>query len=363
MLVETIPHGIAEFDARGGLTLANAACHRIMGRAEGDLKGTHLWETVARVSKCRNVGELIADLVHRRPEPVSHVGRITAGDSGTDVRIDWDYKRDHSGKITGFVAVLTDLTEQHRAEEESQQRLDQLAHVERLSIMSEMVSGLAHELNQPLAAVNNYAQVCRHLIHSLEETSRSDLADAVEQIVEQAGRAGQIIRHLRTFVRRADAPRSTVNINDVVRDAVDLLKVEARLRQVSLETILGDPLPAVVVERTQIEQVIISLANNAMEAMRQSTSDEHRVRVRTSMRADGMLEVAVEDNGGGLRAENIDRLFEPFYTTKTSGMGLGLSISRSIIEAHGGRLGAVPSTEDRTTFRFALPVESKGDPK
>ena len=367
-LVETVPHGIAELDTRGRITFANSACHRIFDYDEGTLPGVAVWEHVEPPAERTKVREYFQELVKKKPEPTQYYAQASARTGRTvDARIDWDYKRDASGKLIGFVAVITDVTEQHRIEEQAQHHLGQLAHVERLSTMNEMVSGLAHELNQPLAAVSNYAQACRHQVQTLEGKDRDEVLEAVKQITEQADRAGQIIRRLREFVRRTAASRSTADINQLVRDVLVLLGVEMRLHDVQSELRLETPLPQTVVDRIQIEQVITNLVRNAVEAARELPKANRLVTIRTSLKSADWIEVAVRDTGKGFSPEDVDRVFEPFYTTKRDGMGLGLSISRSIIEAHGGRLEAAPDTtpphsKQGTEFRFTLPVKSKGGP-
>lgn len=249
------------------------------------------------------------------------------------------------------------------SEDRARRRLDELAHLARVSTIGEMVAGVAHELNQPLSAIANYARACRHQVDLLSGEDRCRLLDRLEQIAAQADRAGQIIGRLRAFVRRTEPQRSTVGVNDLVRDAVALLEAEARSSGVRLELSLGRALPEVAVDRVQIEQVMVNLIGNAVEAARDVPDGRRAVTICTSLGCDGLLEVAVEDTGKGIQPQQIGRLFEPFYTTKPNGMGLGLSISRSIIEAHGGRLEAAPGTHRGATFRFTLPTEGQGGEK
>jgi signal transduction histidine kinase len=184
--------------------------------------------------------------------------------------------------------------------------------------------------------------------------------DSIEQISVQADRAGQIIRRLRDFVRRADSSRSRENINDLVGDVLGLLEIEARAHNVKLETVLAADLPRIAVDRIQIEQVITNLVKNAMEATWDLSPEQRHVTLRTEMNEDKMLQVSVIDTGKGIKVEELNQVFEPFYTTKQSGMGLGLSISRSIVEVHGGRLEAVTNAHKGMTFRFSLPVAAEG---
>jgi len=359
-LVDIIPYGVHEVDARGIITFANAMSHRIFDREEGDLVGHAIWDVVEPDSERDRLQEYFRSVVEDQPKPCPYFGQNRTRDGRLiDTRTDWDYKRGDQGEITGFVAVMTDITEQRRTEEEAQRRLDQLAHVSRLSTMGEMVSGLAHELNQPLAAIANYARTCRHRIGNAGLSNCGEVLDSIERIVEQAHRAGEIIRHLREFVRRAETGRVAVDINDLVRDVVILLEVQTRLHDVSLELIIEDELPEVHVDRIQIEQVITNLVTNAMEATQQVPRGQRKVTIRTAAAPVGRLMVSVEDTGGKVQEADIDQWFEPFYTTKSNGMGLGLAISRSIIATHGGRLEATPNNELGTIFRFTLPAQNE----
>jgi len=364
-LVETLPHGIQEIDLDGTITFASAACHRLYGFHDGAMVGTRVWDVIASRVERNSLQKNFKTMVNGQKKPTPYFGQDRTKDGKViDVRVDWDYKRDNAGELTGIVAVLTDITDQCRAEEQARRRLDDLAHVVRLSTMGEMVSGLAHELNQPLAAIAGYAQACQHQVQILKGESRDEVLDFVGQISEQANRAGEIIRHLRDFVRRADSGRSPIDINDLICDVAALLEVEMRLHDVCLNLDLDHSLPEVNVDRIQIEQVVTNLVYNAIEATKEIPREYRAVTVRTSLKGTNVVEIAVEDTGKGLQTKNIDRLFEPFYTTKENGMGLGLSISRSIVESHGGRLKATPDAERGTTFRFTLlSAQGEGDEK
>ena len=238
--------------------------------------------------------------------------------------------------------------------------LGELAHLQRLSGMSTRVPELAHELSQPLCAIADYARACRHLAQNLQGDGREEVVDFVGRIADQADRAGQIIRRLRESARRADCPRSAVDLNHLVRELVVLLEVAARPHDVRIELVLDAGLPRVTIDRIQIEQVITNLVRNAVEAVQGMPQPRRVVTIRTSLAEQGEVAVAVEDNGKGLEEEEAERVFEPFYTRKADGLGLGLWISRSIVEAHGGRLKAAPGAGGGTIFRFNLPVEGEG---
>ncbi len=226
----------------------------------------------------------------------------------------------------------------------------ELIHVSRLTELGQMVSALAHEVNQPLTAAASYVRAGRRLVHA-SEIGKAD--EALQKAVDQVTRASQVIQRLRQFVRKAEAQRGLEDVRQVVEEAAALALLGAEGRGVHLEMDLAPDTPLVSIDKVQIQQVLVNLIRNAVEAMQAAPSRE--LLIRTGMSADGMVEVSVADSGPGLAAEVRQKLFQPFVTTKAAGMGVGLSICRSIIEAHGGRMWLAdgPGGAD---FRFTLPA-------
>lgn len=267
---------------------------------------------------------------------------------------------EENGKPCAVVAVGRDITERRSAEDESRQYLEELAHVGRISAMGEMAAGLAHELNQPLCAITTYAQACRRLLGA---DAKPELVGAMERVAANAQRAGEIIRHMRSFVRKDDPNVGPADINGLINDVLELTSAELRRGRIRVDARLGSDLPAVEVARIQIHQVLVNLIRNAVEAMCADTERERHLLIRTAFDGGGSLEVTVTDTGPGLPSELMDSIFEPFVTGKAEGMGLGLSISRSIIERHGGRLVAENRPDGGAEFRFSLPVSSQNQAK
>jgi two-component system sensor histidine kinase TtrS len=265
--------------------------------------------------------------------------------------------RGESGGTLGAVVVFRDISERLRAQEDARQHQADLAHMARLSTMGEMASGIAHELNQPLAAIVTNSQACvRMLDAGLKDSGR--LADVLERIAGQAERAANIIRQLRRFVRKEEPERTQLNINELIDGVVVLFGPEARRAGVELRLKLAEGLPPVLAQHIQIEQVILNLCRNGIEAMADLAPGLPRLlTLTTAMERDGAVSVSVGDTGTGLSPEVRDRLFDPFVTTKSKGMGLGLSISLGIIEAHRGQLFADNGARGGAVFRFSLPVK------
>lgn len=265
---------------------------------------------------------------------------------------------DSEGAVQGIIAVTRDISERKRVEERLARLQDELAHVTRLSTLGEMATGLAHELNQPLTAVINNLDAGRRLLRA-ERAAMPEVAAAIGEAMGEAARAGRILQRLRSFVRRGEAERTLVDVNRLVTEVVELAAADLRARRVRLELELGTGLPPVSADAIQVQQVVLNLLWNAVEALGQGGEGERRIVIQTERAGEREVEVAVSDTGPGLTAEVRGRLFDQFFTTKQSGMGLGLPISRSIVEAHGGRLWADatdPEPAGGATFRFTLPV-------
>jgi PAS domain S-box-containing protein len=249
-----------------------------------------------------------------------------------------------------------DVTDQKRVEEESRERQAQLAHLARVNTMGEMASGLAHELNQPLTAISTYASACLRMLQPGSKNPEK-LAYGLEQTAIQARRAGEIIRRLREFIRKDTYQRTIVDVNALVTEVIGLTEPETRGKGVRLELDLNNHLPPVQGTAIQIEQVILNLVRNGIDSINLAGNEEGTIVVGTSIDNQGSVLVSVKDNGQGLDKKHAKQIFEPFHTTKSDGMGMGLSISRSIIEAHEGRLWFDANDGAGTTFYFTIPAE------
>jgi C4-dicarboxylate-specific signal transduction histidine kinase len=256
------------------------------------------------------------------------------------------------------IALARDITDRKQAERALQEAQAVLTHATRVTTLGEVTATFAHELNQPLAAITNNANACRALLASgCKEPD--ELMEALAEIVADTERASAIIERVRALARRSAPAHAELRLGDVVNDIVVLAAAEAAARRVEIRTDVPADLPAVLGDRVQLQQVLLNLVVNAMDAMASVGDEDRRLDIRGHMdAADGRAAVTirVEDRGVGLQPEAANSLFEPFYTTKTQGMGLGLAICRSIVEAHGGRLWAEPNQEKGAVFTFRLPA-------
>jgi two-component system sensor kinase FixL len=263
------------------------------------------------------------------------------------------------GQLVGIQGIIRDVTERCAAEEKLRRMEAQLAHVARLSTMGELVAGVVHEVSQPLYSIVNFAKASRNVLTAKEQPGLDHLREWNDQIAASADRAGQIVARLRSFIRRTEPQRAPANINEVVKESVELVAFEARRHRIRVKWELDEQAPPVYIDRVQIQQVLVNVLRNAYEALQKSPSGQRRVTVRTA-RAGQAVEVAVADNGPGLPPDGHLYVFEPFATTKPGGLGIGLAISRTIIDAHGGELWVTPTPGGGATFHFTLPFSRGG---
>jgi len=284
------------------------------------------------------------------------IGRVVTGQrqDGSTFPMELSVGEAVVGKTRLFTGFVKDLTERERSERRIEQLQAELMHVARLGELGQMGAALAHELNQPLAAIVNYLQAARRLLQ-VAPNAPPRVGEAMEKAAAQAERAGQVIRRLREFVARGETDRREENVNALIEEAAALALVGAKSAGVTTRLLLRSDLPPVLVDKVQIQQVLLNLIRNALEAM--DATDE-RVLTVEAVAAEGLMTITVTDTGPGLSPDIAQNLFQPFNTTKARGMGVGLSICRSIIEAHGGRIWASPRSGGGTAFAFALPLDA-----
>ena len=343
-----------------GITLhVNRAFCAMFGYSEAEMIGMPVWrfthpdDMPATIEQLQRLVEGESDAWYLEKRYFHRDGHPMWGRSST-----W-LVRDRDGHASYVVSQLQDITAQKQLEEQTRRLQAQLAHVLRVRTMGEMVAEIAHEINQPLASIANFANgLTARLEHSVEDVEA--LRTAAAQIASEALRASDIIRRLRDFLRRGEVRRACCDANALVRDALRLIEPELRQDAVALKLELA-PVPLHVdVDRVQIAQVVLNLVRNALEAMAGGNGGRREVQVETVRDTDGTVVVSVRDSGVGLPPAQETRIFEAFFTTKEEGLGLGLSVSRSIIEAHGGRLWAQANREHGTTVAFVLPPAPQG---
>ena len=257
--------------------------------------------------------------------------------------------------IEAVAERLGRIIERKQAETEVQQHQAELLQISRLSTIGEMASGLAHELNQPLSAILSYTNACLHLVQA-GKGNDDDVGKNLGKIDVQTKRAGEIIRRIRSFVQKRQPIQTSIDINDSIRKLIRFLDTDIRLGEIELDLKLSETIPMVLADSIQVEQVVMNLVRNAIEAMECPTIQQRRLTIQTSTNAGDLVEVTVSDTGKGMSEETHGHIFDSFFSTKSDGLGIGLTISRSIIEAHNGNIWAEANTNGGSTFNFTLPI-------
>jgi two-component system sensor kinase FixL len=356
-ILDTVPDAMIVIDGNGIMQFFSSAAERQFGYTEREAIGQNVSILMPNPDRSRHDGYL-ARYRSTGERHIIGIGRIVTGQrkDGTTFPMHLSIGEMQSGGAPYFTGFVRDLTEHQQTQARLQELQSELVHVSRLSAMGEMASALAHELNQPLAAISNYMKGSRRLLSASSDPNISKIESALDRAAEQAIRAGQIIRRLRDFVARGESEKRVESISKLIEEAGALGLTGAREQGVQIRFNLDSLHDQVLVDRVQIQQVLVNLFRNALDAMAQSLRRE--LAVSNIPVADDMIEIVVSDTGSGFGDDVEQSLFQTFFTTKETGMGVGLSISRSIIEAHGGRMWAEGNPAGGATFRFTLPAAS-----
>ncbi len=354
-VLDTVPDAMIVIDSRGVMQFFSSAAERLFGYSEREAVGQNVSMLMPEPDRSRHDG-YIARYRSTGERHIIGIGRIVTGKrrDGTTFPMHLSVGEMRSAGDPYFTGFVRDLTEHQQTQARLQELQSELVHISRLSAMGEMASALAHELNQPLAAISNYMKGSRKLLAGSADPNAAKIESAMDRAAEQALRAGQIIRRLRDFVSRGESEKRVESLSKLIEEAGALGLAGAREQDVRLRFNLNPEADLVLADRVQIQQVLVNLFRNALEAMAQS---ERRELIVTNAKvADDMIEIEVSDTGSGFQDDVMANLFQTFFTTKETGMGVGLSISRSIIEAHGGRMWAENNAAGGATFRFTLPA-------
>jgi two-component system sensor kinase FixL len=360
-ILKTVPDAIIVIDERGLIESFSLAAEQLFGWTAGEMQGRNVNSLMPSPYREAHDGYLQRYLATGERRIIG-IGRVVSGQRRDGSTFPMELAVGEVN-LTGrrlFTGFVRDLTDRQLTEKRLQDLQAELLHVSRLSAMGQMASTLAHELNQPLTAIPNYIKACRRLMEADQYRPSAKVVDTMEKAVAQAARAGQIIRRLRAFIEKGQSERSVEAINKVVEEATALALVGAKGNGVRVRLDLAADLPAVLIDKIQIQQVVLNLVRNSVEAL--AEAENRNIVIRTAPAEDGLVEVAVADTGPGLDAEVANRLFQPFVTTKPKGMGLGLSICRSIVDAHGGRLWTTPNPGGGIVFHFTVQTASEAEP-
>jgi two-component system sensor kinase FixL len=352
-ILDSVPDAMVVIDISGIIQSFSAAAERLFGYSSGEVIGKNV--SILMPSPYREQHDGYLERYLRTGERrIIGIGRVVVGErnDGSTFPMELAVGEMKSGKERFFTGFIRDLTERQKSESRLQELQSELVHISRLTAMGEMASTLAHELNQPLSAISNYLKGSRRLLESRADESSLLMRDALDKAAEQAIRAGQIIRRLRDFVARGESEHRVENVKKLVEEASALALVGAKDQAIRVRFDFDPSVELVLADKIQIQQILLNLMRNSVEAMQDSARRELRL---SAVRVDNdMVQVSVADTGSGLAPEVASQLFQPFVTTKQHGMGVGLSICRTIAESHGGKIWVEANPGGGTVFRFTL---------
>ena len=350
---------IVGLDAGGNVSLINPRGCEILGYREAEIMGSSWFDTVIPEAERGTVKTVFRDVISGETEPLTYFENEILDRNGDVHYIAWSntVQKNPDGDIIGTLSSGQDMTERKLAEENARCHQQELAHVMRLSAVGEMASELAHELNQPLNAVTSY---CEAALASLENPSSTSPAVGIDEMlrraIAQARRAADVIRHLRSFLKKGDIPKEPLDVDQLVTSATRFFGLDIQSPDLSVELCLEGQGSKVLASGVQIEQVLLNLLINGRDAIQDNNVEKGRLIFQTRVLPNNFIEISLSDNGPGISDTILEKIFEPFQTTKEGGIGIGLSISRSIIESHGGHIWASNLPQGGAVLGLALPL-------
>src|SRR5262252_8197618 len=359
-ILATVPDAMIVIDERGNMQSFSSAAERLFGYSAAEVLGKNV--NMMMPSPYRENHDSYLERYLRTGEKrIIGMGRVVVGErkDGSTFPMELAVGEMHSNNSRFFTGFIRDLTERQKTEARLQELQSELVHISRLTAMGEMASTLAHELNQPLSAISNYLKGSRNLLEGRGDENTTTIRSALDKAADQAVRAGQIIRRLRDFVSRGETERRAESIGKLVEEASALALVGVKDRGIRVQFQFDPSVDLVLADRVQIQQVLLNLIRNAMDAM--ETSEVRNLAIAIAPTGKNFVRISVTDTGSGVAPEVAKQLFQPFVTTKRHGMGVGLSISRTIVEAHGGQIAVEPNPNGGTIFRITLRAVSDGD--
>jgi two-component system sensor kinase FixL len=353
-LLDAAVDGVILIDHQGHIQAFNRAAERLFGYEAREVLGNNVSMLMTEPDRSHHDRHLARYVATRERHIIGRGREVEARrKDGSVFPVFLSVGAVDAARPPRFVGFVQDMSFRRRAEEDTHRLQERLTHVSRLATVGEMSAGIAHEINQPLTAVANYAQACDRLL-GMPDPDIEEIRGALKEITAQAVRAGDIIRKLRSLARNDVMKRVATDINALVGELTELIALDTKAHEVSYRLEFGPNLPETCVDRAQIQQVVLNLVRNAIEAVAESAGKRELV-VRTLTLADGDVEIAVCDNGPGVLQSIVPRLFDPFCTTKPHGTGLGLAISRTIVKSHEGSLDYRPNAPSGACFVVRLP--------
>jgi PAS domain S-box-containing protein len=351
LVVESMPNGIVMVNAEGAVVLVNSQCEKFFGYRRDELLGQPVEALVPERFRPKHPGYRAAFFASPSARPMGR-GHDLFGrrKDGSEFPVEVGLTPVQASEGLLVLCAIVDITARKQAEEARQE----LAHASRLALVGELTASIAHEINQPLGAIQSYADAAGLLLKS-SPPALDQVQEILGNICKDDLRASEVIRRLRALLSKRQIEIQPVDLNELASDVVLFVRTEARRRGIKVESELGDDVPLIPGDKVHLQQVLLNLLLNGMDAMA-DVPGERRLTVRTGVNGSGFAEIAVSDIGPGILPDRLPRLFDPFFSTKNEGMGLGLSIARSLVEAHGGHIWAENNVNGGATFRITLPT-------
>jgi PAS domain S-box-containing protein len=352
LITDSLPELIAHIDSNQRYIFVNESYAKWVGRPRSEILGKHLPEVIGD-DVYKEIRERVETVLSGRPVTFETV--IRSPTSGSRHMLAMYFPDFREGSVQGYFASIHDVTDLEKAREQAQVAREALYHVGRVSTLDALSSSLSHEMQQPLTGILSNAQAVEMLL----ENPRADIDEIrviIKDIVADTKRAGEVMWHMRELLRKQDTNFQILHLNDMIEDVLHVLNSDIVIHSIKVERDLAAYLPKVMGDSVQLKQVLINLILNAQQAMEDSMSEVRRLVIQTSVGSEGKITVVIEDSGPGIEEGKLEHVFEPFYTTRPEGTGMGLVISRFIIEAHGGQIWAENRAEQGARICFSLPV-------
>lgn len=364
LVVEAAPSAMIMVNTEGSITLVNTQTEAIFGYTRQELIGRHIETLVPERFRSHHMEYRHGYFGDARARPMGAERELFGlRKDGTEVPIEIALNPIHTAEGLLVLASIIDISERKQAELEAARQRSEMAHLSRVTTLGELSGSLAHELNLPLGAILSNAQAAQRMLAN-GGIDVAEFREILNDIVSENKHAAEVIRRLRLWLQKGEVQQHSLRINKVVRDVLKLIRTDLISQNVSVDTELARNLPIVTGDPVQLQQVLVNLVVNACDAMADCDTGERRVRIRTGFEnGDGAVIVSVTDRGGGIQEKEVEQMFEPFFTTKAKGMGLGLSVCRTIITAHRGKLWATNNPDRGATFHFTLPKDASAKPR
>jgi two-component system, LuxR family, sensor kinase FixL len=359
LLLDAAADAVIVIDEQGRVEAFNVAAEKLFGYRAAEVVGNDVAMLMPEPHRSQHKRHLRRYLRTGEPRVIGIGREIEARDAaGRIFPVSISVGEHAEGKHRRFIGILRDLSAKRSAEQSTRSVEARLTHVGRFNLLGEMAAGIAHEINQPLSAIATYAQASLRLMQR-EPADLEALTASCKKIAEQAGRAGQVIENLRRLIRKQEVRPESLDVNEVIANVMNLVLADAHAGGIDVATRYAEDLPTVTGDRMQLQQALLNLTRNAVDAMNDSIQKHKGITIATAREGDDVL-ITVTDHGHGIPARLADSIFHPFVTTKRDGLGVGLAISRTIVQSYGGSLSCMDNPEGGSIFMIRLPSEAQG---